>query len=166
MIRFYILLNQLVPFLPCRAYDRAALCMRGDSAEINYPLAEYGNDPVLQVGAWTPRLGCAGSSHLPKSLACGVCCVGGYLRHPVIACYEWDVGVENKGSAWSLLARHSYRGDSSGLLDTIQAALLPACCCSATQINRLVWCRSGCLPVVPRIPPSGGDWHLLAALPP
>ncbi|GFR42137.1 hypothetical protein Agub_g2983, partial [Astrephomene gubernaculifera] len=31
-----------------RAYDRAALCMRGDAAELNYPRSDYDDDPVLQ----------------------------------------------------------------------------------------------------------------------
>lgn len=30
-----------------RAYDRAALCLRGTGAEINFPISEYENDTVL-----------------------------------------------------------------------------------------------------------------------
>ena len=32
-----------------RAYDRAALLMRGPNAQLNYPAHEYETDPVLQV---------------------------------------------------------------------------------------------------------------------
>lgn len=33
-----------------RAYDRAALLLRGNGAAINFPLSDYEQDPVLEVG--------------------------------------------------------------------------------------------------------------------
>lgn len=33
-----------------RAYDRAAILLRGPDAALNFPFEEYGSDPVLQVG--------------------------------------------------------------------------------------------------------------------
>lgn len=32
-----------------RAYDRAALLLRGPHAALNFPLGDYSNDPVLEV---------------------------------------------------------------------------------------------------------------------
>lgn len=38
-----------------RTYDRAALLMRGETAELNFPLASYANDPVLQALCSLPK---------------------------------------------------------------------------------------------------------------
>jgi syndecan 1 len=38
-----------------RAYDRAAILLRGPNAALNFPIVEYGDDPVLQVG-WLIQL--------------------------------------------------------------------------------------------------------------
>jgi hypothetical protein len=39
-----------------RAYDRAAILLRGPSAALNFPVEEYAHDPVLQVRLYVPNM--------------------------------------------------------------------------------------------------------------
>lgn len=63
--------------------------MRGDTAEINYPLAEYATDPVLQVGACTSRVGCVGC--VGCAGACGLGSSG--MSSVGLTCCELDLGT-------------------------------------------------------------------------
>lgn len=48
-------MNILLTHAPCRAYDRAAILMRGPDSHLNFPAEEYADDDVLKQLALLPK---------------------------------------------------------------------------------------------------------------